>query len=174
MEFLKHRTFLVCLVACVVALPLMALANRDRNEPETHIATYFKLLESKDASLLDYYEQLASKSFTCQWRDERVHSREEWAATLKAYLSDVATTLKYEYRVVSTLPKGSDRVVIRVVATEIRSWQDRQGLFGPAGHTLQYRESFDIDFVFIKREGVWLWEQLILYGLDKRAHEQVQ
>lgn len=174
MGVLKQRTFLICLVAWIGALPMIVLASRDRNELTTHISTYFKLLESKDTFLLDYYERLASRSFTCQWRDERVYNREEWAAALKAYLSDAATTLKYEYRVVSTLPKGSDTVVIRIVATEVRRWQDRAGLFGPAGHTLEYRESFDIDFVFIKKDDGWTLEQLALYGLDKRAHEQRQ
>lgn len=171
---LKQRIFLICLVVYLGILPIIALANPDRNELETHIATYFKLLESKDAFLLGYYEQLASKSFTCQWRDERVYNREEWAATLKTYLSDAATTLKYEYRVVSTQPKSSDTIVIRIVATEVRRWQDRAGLFGPAGHTLEYRESFDIDFMFVKKDDGWALEQLALYGLDKRAREERQ
>lgn len=170
----KYRAFLSCLVACLATVHSLAQTNRDSNEPEQHIATYFKLLEAKDASLVDYFEQLASKSFSCQWRDERIYSREEWAAVLKSYLNDAATTLKHEYRVVSTQPRGSERIVIRIVATEVRRWRDQEGRFGVAGHTLEYREPLDIDFVFVKTHDGWALEQLALYGLDKRAHEQRQ
>ncbi len=172
MKFLKQRVCLICLMACLGVSSSIALASRDSVELDAHIATYFKLLESRDTTLLDYYEQLASKSFTCQWRDERLYNREEWAAILKAYLNDDTTTLKYEYRVVSKLQKGSDTVVIRLVATEVRRWQDREGFFGPAGHVLEYRECFDIDFVFVNYRGSWMLDQLALYGLEKRLAEQ--
>ena len=143
-----------------------------RDAFNTTVGAYFQLLAMKDPALVDHFTRIASDSFRCVWRDEGVQDKKQWLAYLQQYLDDATTHLRYEYEIIAIRNTAPNRVTVQISATEVRAWSDVAGLFGFAGQTLEFREPFDIDIVIINEKGEWKWEQLIFYGMGKRAFEQ--
>lgn len=136
------------------------------------VGVYFQLLSKKDPLLIDHFARIASNDFRCKWRGEEVKNKKQWLDYLQQYLGDATTQLRYEYEIVTIKTITTHRIVVQLSAVEMRLWKDVEGLFGPAGHTLEFREPFEIDIVLVHENGEWKWEQFVLYGLGKRALEQ--
>ncbi len=136
------------------------------------VERYFTLLAAKDSSLPIFFEKIASEDFRCQ-RGEILYDKKAWLDFLHEYLGDNDTiSIQYEYEMRLVKTPRPDQIVFHLTVTEIRLWNDVNGMFGAANHILEYREPFEMDVALVLEKGEWRWKRMTFYGIGKREFEQ--
>ncbi len=136
------------------------------------IGVYLNLVQQKSAESEKVFDQIASKEFLAFYRSDKPLNKEQWKEHLRQMLR-ADEEYRYEYRVVEVQLSDSKRAVVRLEVLEIRDWHDVNGIFYPAGQTLQYQERFTWVCELVKEGSEWKWSRFACYGFGKEAQEEV-